>query len=48
MRFVACLVRFDIPWCAIGGVAVEAIEKTIEILEAKGFKTMRLECSIHF
>jgi len=67
MRFVACLERFDIPWCAIGGVAVnhwaeepmvtrdvdfvvavEAIGKTVEILEAEGFKPTRFDWSINF
>ena len=67
MRFVACLERADIPWCAIGGVAVnhwadepmvtrdvdfvvtvEAIEKTVKILEAEGFKPTRFEWSINF
>jgi hypothetical protein len=57
----------DIPWCAIGGVAVnhwadepmvtrdvdfvvtvEAIEKTVKILEAEGFKPTRFEWSINF
>ena len=67
MRFVDCLERADIPWCAIGGVAVnhwadepmvtrdvdfvvtvEAIEKTVKILEAEGFKPTRFEWSINF
>jgi len=67
MRFVACLERADIPWCAIGGVAVnhwadepmvtrdvdfvvtvEAIEKTVKILEAEGFKPTRFEWFINF
>jgi Nucleotidyl transferase AbiEii toxin, Type IV TA system len=67
LRFVACLERVDIPWCAIGGVAVnhwadepmvtrdvdfvvtvEAIEKTVKILEAEGFKPTRFEWSINF
>jgi hypothetical protein len=67
MRFVDCLERADIPWCAIGGVAVnhwadepmvtrdvdfvvtvEAIDKTVKILEAEGFKPTRFEWSINF
>ena len=67
MGFVACLERADIPWCAIGGVAVnhwadepmvtrdvdfvvtvEAIEKTVKILEAEGFTPTRFEWSINF
>ena len=67
MGFVACLERADIPWCAIGGVAVnhwadepmvtrdvdfvvtvEAIDKTVKILEAEGFKPTRFEWSINF
>jgi hypothetical protein len=67
MRFVACLERADIPWCAIGGVAVnhwaeepmvtrdvdfvvavEAIEKTVGLLEADGFVPTRFEWSINF
>jgi hypothetical protein len=67
MRFVACLERADIPWCAIGGVAVnhwadepmvtrdvdfvvavEAIEKTVELLEAEGFTPTRFEWSVNF
>jgi hypothetical protein len=67
MRFVACLERADIPWCAIGGVAVnhwaeepmvtrdvdfvvavEAIDKTVELLQNEGFKPTRFECSINF
>jgi hypothetical protein len=67
MGFVACLERVDIPWCAIGGVAVnhwadepmvtrdvdfvvtvEAIDKTVKILEAEGFKPTRFEWSINF
>ena len=67
MRFVACLERADIPWCAIGGVAVnhwaeepmvtrdvdfvvavEAIDKTVELLETAGFIPTRFEWSINF
>ena len=67
MRFVDCLERADIPWCAIGGVAVnhwadepmvtrdvdfvvtvEAIDKTVKILEAEGFKPTQFEWSINF
>lgn len=67
MRFVACLERADIPWCAIGGVAVnhwaeepmvtrdvdfvvavEAVDKTVALLEAAGFVTTRFEWSINF
>jgi len=67
MRFVACLERADIPWCAIGGiavnhwaeepvvtrdvdfvVAVEAIDKTVRLLEADGFIPTRFEWSINF
>lgn len=67
MRFVACLERADIPWCAIGGVAVnhwaeepmvtqdvdfvvavDAIDKTVELLEADGFIPTRFEWSINF
>ncbi len=67
MRFVACLERADIPWCAIGGiavnhwaeepmvtrdvdfvVAVEAIAKTVELLEADGFIPTRFEWSVNF
>lgn len=67
MRFVACLERADIPWCAIGGVAVnhwaeepmvtrdvdfvvavEAIDKTVELLEADGFLPTRFDWSINF
>jgi hypothetical protein len=67
MRFVACLERADIPWCAIGGVAVNhwaeepmvtrdvdfvvavgAIDKTVELLEADGFIPTRFDWSINF
>jgi len=67
MRFVACLERADISWCAIGGVAVnhwaeepmvtrnvdfvvavEAIDKTVALLEAEGFKPTRHEWAINF
>jgi len=67
MRFVACMERADIPWCAIGGVAVnhwadepvvtrdvdfvvtvEAIDKTVLLLEADGFLPTRFEWSINF
>lgn len=67
MRFVACLERADIPWCAIGGVAVnhwaeepivtrdvdfvvavEVIDKTVELLEADGFVPTRFDWSINF
>lgn len=67
MRFVACLERADIPWCAIGGVAVnhwaeepmvtqdvdfvvavEAIDKTVELLKADGFIPTRFDWSINF
>ena len=67
MRFVACLERADIPWCAIGGVAVnhwadepmvtrdvdfvvavEVIEKTVELLEAEGFIPTRFDWSVNF
>ena len=67
MRFVASLERDDIPWCAIGGVAVnnwaeepmvtrdvdfvvavEAIDKTVELLQNEGFKPTRFDWSINF
>ena len=67
MRFVACLESADIPWCAIGGVAVnhwaeepmvtrdvdfvvavEAVDKTVALLEAEGFKPTRFEWSVNF
>jgi hypothetical protein len=67
MRFVACLERADIPWCAIGGVAVnhwaeepmvtqdvdfvvavDAIDKTVELLKEEGFIPSRFEWSINF
>lgn len=67
MRFVSCMERADIPWCAIGGVAVnhwaeepmvtrdvdfvvtvEAIDKTIALLEADGFLPTRFEWSVNF
>jgi len=67
MRFVDCLERADIAWCAIGGiavnhwaqqpmvtedvefvVAVEAIERTVSLLEEAGFRSERFEWSINF
>jgi len=67
MRLVNCLERADIPWCAIGGVAVnhwaqepmvtqdvdfvvatEWIEKAVELLEAEGFTSSRVEWSVNF
>lgn len=67
MRFVACLERADIPWCAIGGVAVnhwaeepmvtqdvdfvvavDAVDKTVELLKKEGFIPSRFEWSINF
>jgi len=67
MRFVACLERADIPWCAIGGVAVnhwaeepmvtqdvdfvvavDAVDKTVELLNEEGFIPSRFEWSINF
>jgi hypothetical protein len=67
MRFVTCLERADISWCAIGGVAVnhwaeepmvtrdvdfvvavEAIDKTVELLEADGFILTQFDWSINF
>ena len=67
MRLVDCLERADIPWCAIGGVAVnhwaehpmvtqdvdmvvasEAVERTVALLEAEGFRSERFEWSVNF
>jgi hypothetical protein len=67
MRLVDCLERADIPWCAIGGVAVnhwasepmvtqdvdfvvaiETIEKAIQILSEAGFKPERFPWSVNF
>ncbi len=67
MRLVACLERADIPWCAIGGVAVnhwaeepmvtkdvdfvvavDAIDKTVGLLEKEGFAPARFDWSINF
>lgn len=67
MKLVAALEKADIPWCAIGGVAVnhwaahpmvtqdvdlvvasDAIEQTILVLEAVGFRAERFEWSVNF
>jgi hypothetical protein len=67
MRLVDSLERVDIPWCAIGGVAVnhwaaepmvtqdvdfvvatEAIERSVEVLSAAGFRPERFAWSINF
>ena len=67
MRLVACLEKADVPWCAIGGVAVnhwaeqpmvtqdvdlvvasEAVERTVALLEAEGFRSERFQWSVNF
>jgi hypothetical protein len=53
MRLVNCLERADIPWCAIGGVAVnhwaeETMVKAVTLLEAEGFASSRFEWSVNF
>src|SRR6266849_196300 len=67
MRLVDCLERSDIPWCAIGGVAVnhwakepmvtrdvdfgvatDAVETAVRLLEAAGFQSERFPWSINF
>ena len=67
MRLVACLEGKDVPWCAIGGVAVNHwasepmvtqavdfvvaawdVQRTIEILQAAGFKAEKFQWSVNF
>lgn len=67
MRMVDALERAEVPWCAIGGiavnhwarepmvtrdvdfvVAVDRIERAIEVLSAAGFTAERHEWSINF
>jgi hypothetical protein len=67
MRLVDCLERADIPWCAIGGVAVnhwaaepmvtqdvdfvvaiESIDRAVNVLAEGGFRAERFQWSINF
>jgi len=67
MRLVDCLEKADIPWCVIGGVAVnhwaeqpmvtqdldlvvasESVDRTVELLEAEGFRSENFEWSLNF
>lgn len=67
MRTVEQLERADIPWCAIGGIAVnhwaveamvtqdleivfvaDAVNHTVQMLEAIGFTSERFAWSINF
>ncbi len=67
MRMVDALERAEVPWCAIGGiavnhwarepmvtrdvdfvVAVDRIERAIEVLSAAGFTAERHEWSVNF
>jgi len=67
MRLVACLERADIPWCAIGGIAVnhwarepmvtqdvdivvaiEEIERAVELLKSEGFAAEKFQWSVNF
>jgi hypothetical protein len=66
MRLVDCLERADVPWCCIGGVAVnhwaeqqmvtrhvdlvialDAVDKTVRMLESVGFVSERFEWSVN-
>jgi len=66
MRLVDCLERADVPWCCIGGVAVnhwaqqqmvtrdvdlvialDAVERTVRLLEEAGFTSERFPWSVN-
>ncbi len=66
MRLVDCLERADVPWCCIGGVAVnhwaeqqmvtrdvdlvialDAVEKSVRLLEQSGFTSEHCQWSIN-
>ncbi|MGA0041089.1 MAG: nucleotidyl transferase AbiEii/AbiGii toxin family protein [Pirellulales bacterium] len=66
MRLVDCLERADVPWCCIGGVAVnhwaeqqlvtrdvdlvialDAVDRSVQMLEAAGFTSERFAWSVN-